>query len=286
MIATSQPTLETPALSGQPKIKIRQNETKPWYKPTFSPEHGVLLVLMGALLTGASLAQAWNWQTTLACLGAFVGLQAEHPLTVQLKQRRSGKPRYLVWFGVYSCVSIAIAIGLTLQHPCLIWVCFGGVIAFIVNIVAVFKRKQKIIPTEIVMFAAICLSTLFVYGTTADQLNIQAVGLWLLNTLFFGSAVFTIKLRKAKTSSLKGSLTYHSCAIAILVLLYALGVLKLLTALTFTIALLKLVVIIWQRDWYCNGRFGYIARFETYFALIYTALACLTVLPAHLPPTG
>jgi hypothetical protein len=283
MIATLEPKLTPPQVNVKPRIQIIQNELKPWYLPTFSPEHGVLLVLMAALLTGASLAQAWNWQTTLACLGAFLGLQAEHPFTVQLKQRRSWKPRYLVWFGVYSCVATAIAMVLTLQHPCLIWVCFGGAIAFIINIIAVYKRKQKIIATEIVMFAAICLSTLFAYGTTADQLNVQAVGLWVLNSLFFGSAVFTIKLRKTKTSSLKGSLIYHSCAIAILALLYGFGALKLLTALTFTIAWLKLLIIIWQRDWYCNCRFGYIARFETYFALVYTVLACLTVLPAHLP---
>ncbi|MGK7946495.1 MAG: YwiC-like family protein [Microcystaceae cyanobacterium] len=284
MIATSKPELTI--LKVSIKRPISQIEHNSWYKPTLSPEHGVLLVLMASLLTGASLAQAWNWQTTLACLGAFLGLQAEHPLTVQLKQRRSWKLRYLIWFGLYGTGALVIATVLTLQHPSLIWVCCGGAIAMMINMLAVVRRKQKIIATEIVMFTAICLSTLFAYGATADQLNLQAVGLWVLNTLFFCSAVFTIKLRKTKTSSLRGGLIYHSSAIAILALLYGLGALKLLSALTFMIALLKLLVIIWQRNWYCNCRFEHIARFETYFALIYTALACLTVLPAHLPPTG
>lgn len=153
-----------------------------------------------------------------------------------------------------------------------------------INALAVFHRRQKVISTEISMFAAICLSTLFTYGTTADRLSADAVGLWLLNTLFFSSAIFTIKLRKAKTSSLQGGLIYHAVAIAIVAGLYALGWLKLLTALTFAVALLKLAVIVAFRDWYCNCRFEYIARFETYFALSYTALACLTVLPARLPP--
>lgn len=57
----------------------RAGSTKPIYWPTFSPEHGVLLVLAGALLTGASLAQTWTWETSLACLGAFLGLQAPLP---------------------------------------------------------------------------------------------------------------------------------------------------------------------------------------------------------------
>ena len=267
-------------------LPIEWHPTKRWYQPTFSPEHGVLLVLLGALLTGASLAQAWTWQTSLAGLAAFLGLQAEHPLTVQIKQRRSLKPRYLLWSAVYGGGAIAIALWLTFQHPSLIWVCFGGVIALFVNAVAVYNRRQKAVSTELLMFAAICLATLFAYGTTADGLTVQAVGFWLLNTLFFSSAIFTIKLRKAWTSSLHGALIFHGTALLLIASLYGLGWLNLWTALTFAIAFLKLAVIICLQDWYRHCRFEYIARFETYFALSYIALACLSVLPARLPPPG
>ena len=261
----------------------RPSSHKSIYLPTFSPEHGVLLVLAGALLTGASLAQAWTWETTLACLAAFLGLQAEHPLTVQIKQRRSLKPRYLLWAGLYGGSAMAIALFLSYRHPHLLWICAGAAVAMGINILAVLNRRQKTIDTEILMFVAICMSTLFAYGVTAGDLTTQAIGLWMLNSLFFASAVFTIKLRKVKTSSLTGSLVYHSVAIAIAATLYLLGWLSLFTALTLAVALLKLVVIVVLRDWYCNCRFEYIARFETYFALTYTALACLTVLPEYLP---
>lgn len=240
-------------------------------------------MLTGALLTGASLAQTWSWETTLACLGAFLGLQAEHPLVVQLKQRRSWKPRYLLWAGLYGGAAISIAAYLTYHHPVLWWICSGAAIAMGFDIVAVLRRRQKAIDTEIFMFAAICMATLFVYGTNTGTITLEAIGLWLLNTFFFSSAVFTIKLRKAKTSSLKGSLVYHSVAISLTTALYLAGWLSLFTALTLAVALLKLAVVILRRDWYCNCRFEYIARFETYFALTYTALACLTVLPEYLP---
>ena len=255
---------------------------KPWYLPTFSPEHGVLLVLLGAVLTGASLAQTWTWETTLACLGAFFGLQAEHPFVIQIKQRSSWKLRYLFWAGLYGGIAIAIATWLVYQHSCLIWVCVGAAIAMGLNVWSVFQRCQKTIAIEIAMFAAICLATLYVYGTTADTLTLKAGGLWLLNTLFFASAVFTIKLRKVKTSCLQGGLKYHGVASIGIALLYSLGWLKLLTALAFATALLKLAVVVGRRDWYCSCRFEYIARFETYFALGYTALVCLTLLPARL----
>lgn len=266
--------------TGAKPSRIRSG--KPWYRPTFSPEHGVLLVLLGAILTGASLAQTWTWETTLACLGAFFGLQAEHPFIVQVKQRSGWKPRYIFWAGFYGSVAIAIATWLTYQHPFLIWVCGGVAIAMGFNVWAVFQHRQKAIDIEIAMFAAICLATLFVYGTTADLLTLQAIGLWVLNTLFFASAVFTIKLRKIKTSCLQGGFKYHGAASVCIALLYSLGWLKLLTALTFAVALLKLAVVVRLRDWYCNCRFEYIARFETYFALGYTALVCLTLLPARL----
>lgn len=273
-------------VAGLSDPSARSHGHKSLYWPTFSPEHGVILVLTGSLLTGASLAQTWTWETWLACLVAFLGLQAEHPLIVQIKQRRSWKPRYLLWAGVYGGVAIAIAAYLTYRHPVLLWICGGSAIAMGLDIVAVLQRRQKSIDTEILMFVAICMATLFVYGTNTDTLTSQAVGLWLLNSLFFASAVFTIKLRKVKTSSLTGSLVYHCIAIAAAATLYWLGWLSLVTALTLGVALLKLAVVILCRDWYCNCRFEYIARFETYFALTYTALACLTVLPEYMPAPG
>lgn len=256
---------------------------KSWYRPIFSPEHGVLLVLLGAVLTGASLAQTWTGETSWACLAAFLGLQAEHPLVVQIKQRRQWRPRYLFWAGLYGLLALAIAFWLCFRHPVLFWIGGASMLALALDIWAVFQHKQKAITNEIVMFSALCLSTLFVYGATADALTVQAIGLWMLNSLFFSSAVFSVKLRKVKTSSLKPGFVYHVVAIALVGVLYQLGWLALWTALASAIALVKLAVITCWQHWYRTCRFEYIARFETYFALTYTALVALTVLPPKLP---
>ena len=256
---------------------------KPWYLPTFSPEHGVLLVLLGAVLTGASVAQTWNGETSLACLAAFLGLQAEHPVIVQVKRRRQWRPRYLVWAAVYGGSALAIALWLCWQHSVLWWIVGAGALALVLDVLAVFQRNHKAVANEIVMFVAICLSTLFVYGATTGEITTQALGLWVLNSLFFASAVFSVKLRKTKTRSLQPGFIYHGVAIAIVVALYAIGWLSLYTALVFLVALLKLAVIVCWQNWYRTCRFEHIARFETYFALSYTFLAALTVLPAKLP---
>jgi len=270
-----------PGVSACPPENSRHR--KQWYQPTFSPEHGVLLVLLGAVLTGASLAQHWTGDTSWACLAAFLGLQAEHPLIVQVKQRRRWRPRYLVWAGVYGGLAMAIAVLLCLRHPVLWWVVGAGFIALSLDVLAVLQRNHKTVANEIVMFCAICLSTLFVYGATVGEISVQAVGLWILNSLFFSSAVFSVKLRKKKTSSLWPGFVYCGGAIAVVTALYTVGWLSLFTALVFSVAVLKLAVITCWQNWYRNCRFEHIARFETYFALSYAALACLTVLPPKLP---
>ncbi|MFK8186275.1 MAG: YwiC-like family protein [Phormidesmis sp.] len=281
---TSKPIKGVPAFP--PKSSPHK---KPWYQPTFSPEHGVLIMLLGAALTGASLAQTWTTETTWACLTAYLAVQAEHPIVVQIKQRRQWRPRYLVWAGIYGISATAIALYLCFQHPALLWICLAGIFALVVDTIAVFQHNHKSIANEITMFVSICLTTLFVYSATTGTITLQAIGLWLMNSLFFSSAVFSVKLRKSKTSSLKSGAIYHVVATVLVALLYIVALpdgihwISLFTALAFAIAPLKFAVIAWQRNWYRTCQFGHIARFETYFALLYIALVSLTVLPPKLP---
>ena len=267
----------------QPRPKRQRNSEIPWYQPTISPEHGILLVLLGSFFTGSALAQTWSSDTTWACIAAFLGLQAEHPLIVQVKKRRRLQVRYALWAFLYGSAALLLTLWLAGTYPLLLWVCGGAIAALAIDVVSVLRHTQKTILNEIVMFTAICLSTVFIYTATTGTITFQSLGFWVLNTLFFSSAVFTLKLRKRKTSALQPALLYHGVAALILSVLCGVNVLSPLSALTFDLALLKLAIIIWQRDWYCTCHFGHVARFETYFALVYIFLAALTVLPAHLP---
>ena len=276
-------TMDQAIAPSQPRSQRQRNSEIPWYQPTISPEHGILLVLLGSFLTGSALAQTWSSDTTWACIAAFLGLQAEHPLIVQVKKRRRLQVRYALWALLYGSAALLLTFWLARTYPLLLWVCGGAIAALALDVVSVFRHTQKTILNEIMMFAAICLSTVFIYTATTGMITFQSLGFWVLNTLFFSSAVFTIKLRKRKTSALRPGLMFHGAAVLILSVLWGLGVLSPWSALTFALALLKLAVIIWQRDWYCTCHFGHVARFETYFALTYIFLAALTVLPARLP---
>lgn len=255
-----------------------------WCRPTFSPEHGVLLVLFGSFLTGAALAQQWTSTTTWAFICAFFALQAEHPYIVQLKLRKNPKPRYLVWGGVYGLISFSLAIFIWLQAPAVIWLYLLAVIALIADGIAVIKGQHKSRVNEIIGFAAICLSAPLAYIATTGNISCSAMAIWLLNSLFFSSAVYTIKLRRKKTAAIKPSVIYHLVAGLIVFSLHIANLLSLVTALSFTVAIIKLLAVLKWQDWYCQGKFHTIVIFETRFALAYIAIASVSLLPAHLPP--
>lgn len=254
------------------------------FRPTFSPEHGVLLVLFGSFLTGAALAQQWTWTTTWALICAFFAQQVEHPYIVQIKLRKNLKPRYLIWGGIYGLISLSLAIYLWFQAPTLLWLYILAIIGLIVDAIAVIKGKHKSRVNEIVGFAAICLAAPLAYGATTGSLNLEAMAIWVLNTLFFSSGIYTIKLRRKKTAAFKPGAIYHCIATLIVFILYSLDYLSFVTALSFTVALIKLITVFGFRDWYCKAKFHSIAIFETRFALIYIAIASISLLPAHLPP--
>ncbi|MGB6298554.1 MAG: YwiC-like family protein [Rivularia sp. (in: cyanobacteria)] len=254
-----------------------------WITPTFSPEHGVLIVWFGSFLTGAALAQHWDYCTNLALLCSFFALQAEHPLIVQLKQRSTLKPRYAIWAGIYAAIAIFIGGYLWIVSPVLQWIYAIVAFALIFDVVAVLKRKHKSILNELVIFTAICLSTPLAYAATTGSLSIEVMAIWILNTLFFGSAIFTIKLRRKKTSSLIPATVYHLIASVFVTGFFVLGWLKLFTALAFVVVLIKFAVVISFRNWYTKAKFHSVALLETRFAVFYIAACAISVLPAHLP---
>jgi hypothetical protein len=261
---------------------IAQPNSQAWYRPTLSHEHGVYVVLLVSFLTGAALAQNWTLATTLALACAFFGFQAEHPIVLQLKQRRSLKPRFLVWGSLYSAVSLAIAFYLYLSYPVLLWLYLGAAAALIVDAVSVLQREQKSVLNEIITFAAVCLSAPLAYAATTGTISVGAMALWAINTLYFCSTIFTVKLRKPKTSSPVPGVVYHAIATLIIAALYYFGWLSLVTALAFGLALLKFGMISLNQEWYRTAKIQWVAMLETGTAFCFLTIVSLSVLPAHL----
>ncbi|MEM7061655.1 MAG: YwiC-like family protein [Cyanobacteria bacterium P01_B01_bin.77] len=258
---------------------------KQWYHPTVSPEHGAYVVLVLSFLTGAAAAQQWIWATTLALVCAYCGFQAEHPLGLQIRQRRSWKPRFLVWAGGYGGVAGAIALWLFWQQPenwTLLAICGAAVVATLIDGVSVWQRQQRAIWNELITFAAVCLSAPLAYAATVGMVTWPVIGLWLLNALFFSSAIFTVKLRKIKTASIVPGIIFHIVATGIVILLWQVHWLSPVTAAAFGVVLIKFGAILWQKDWYCHTKIQHVAQVETGSSLLFFAIAALSLLPPYL----
>jgi hypothetical protein len=267
-------------------LSLEQTNRKPnpqaWYRPTVSLEHGVYIMLLVSGLIGAAVAQNWNWLTTLALICAYCGFQAEHPLVLQIRQRSSWKPRFLVWGSVYGVIAAAIALFLFFQAPILIWIYLAAIAAVVIDAISVFHREQKSILNEIVTFAAVCLTIPFVEAATTGTISLTAIVLWMLTTLYFSSTIFTVKLRKPKTSSVVPGLVYHAIAILIVVGLWWVAELNLMSVIALGIAVLKFGFAVWQQEWYRSAKIQAIAIIETVSALIFSAIVALSILPTHL----
>jgi hypothetical protein len=282
----------TPTLKQNPEAKSPSNR-QAWYRPLFSPEHGVYVVLLVSFLTGAAAAQQWNWATTLALVCAFCGFQSEHPLVLQLKQRRSIKPRFWVWGGLYGGTALAIALYLLLTASpdsalTLLGIYLGAIAALMLDGVAVWWRSQKSILNELVTFAAVCLCAPLAYTVSSGVFSVIALGLWGMNTLFFSGTIFTVKMRKSPDEKSLAETTarawiYHAILPSIVAGLYGFGLVSLLTAAAMGVVLLKFALILWQKDWYCNTPIKFVAMLETLSALLFLGIVSVSVLPAHLP---
>ena len=262
------------------------SKSSQWYRPTFSPEHGVYVMLIVSFLTGAAAAQQWTWTTTLALICGFCGFQAEHPLVWQIKQRKSYKPRLLLWSSLYGSVAGAIALWFlwhnTHRFPLLL-IYAVATAALIFDVVSVWHRQQKSRLNEIVTFAAVCLLAPLTYTATLGTISPVAIALWLLNTLFFSSAIFTVKLRKTKTASIVPGIIFHGIASAIVLALWLTGWLAPFTASAFGVALVKFALILWQKNWYCTTQIQRVALLETFSSFTFLAIVVFSLLPPYLP---
>lgn len=180
---SSQPSLLSEPVAAQSANAA--SRAPAWYHPTISPEHGVYVMLVVSFLTGAAAAQHWTIAATLAFLCAFFGFQAEHPLVLQIKQRSSWKPRFLLWGGLYGTISLGVAGYLYLQTPALLWVYLGAIAALVIDAVSVFYRQQKSFANELLTFAAVCLAAPVAYIAVTGTWTLSVLGLWLLKYAVF-----------------------------------------------------------------------------------------------------
>jgi len=259
---------------------------RPWWQPTLSHQHGPLVALLVSFLLGAAGAQRWTAATSTALVAVLAAFQAENPLVQQIRRRRSLQPRLLVWTGIYSAIALALGGLLAWRMPGLIGL--AGLAAAVLGLdaLAVLRRRQRGLGHELLAFTAVCLAAPFAWIASSGRLEPAALGLWVLCSLYFGSSVVLLKLRRDPEASLAPFLLHAGAAVALLLAGLELGLLTPLEAGAFAVALLKGAWQLGRLPAFRTAPIGQIAATETGSALLFLALAALALLPAALPAVG
>ncbi|KEF42176.1 MAG: hypothetical protein ER33_07405 [Cyanobium sp. CACIAM 14] len=259
---------------------------RPWWQPTFSHQHGPLVALLVSFLLGAAGAHRWTVDTTLALVVVLAAFQAEHPLVQQIRRRRSLQPRLLLWLGLYGAIAVGLGALLAWRSPTLIPLGILAVLVLALDALAVLQRRQRGLTHELIAFGAVALAGPFAWTVGSGSLEPEAAGLWGLCSLYFGSSVVLLKVRRDAAAGIAPALMAGALATALVSAGWWLGLLQPFEALAYGVALLKGAWLLSRLEPYRSASIGRVAAIESATALLFLVVAALGVLPATLEPLG
>ena len=237
---------------------MRENQSTRLSVP-LPKEHGSWAMLAVPLIIGFVVAAQWSWRSIwliLATLGLFL---VRFPIDTLIKTRRrhaADRAGLIRWAVIYG--SIAMLCGLRLivvdRLYALIGLSLIGAVLLLYHWWLVDRRKEMSVRGELAGIFGLALGAPLAYYVATGMLNGTALGLWIVNALYFGGTVFYIKLKvrqqpkepapdrvSERLVKAKACLSYQSVVLTLVILLVALHRLPALAVLAFVPMTLKVV---------------------------------------------
>jgi hypothetical protein len=236
-------------------------ENRPAYLSMPLPkEHGSWAMFAVPLIVGFAVAAQWQWRSILliaAALGLFL---VRYPINTLIKTRKrpqSDRAWLIRWAVVYGSIT-AICGGWLIVIDRLYWLMPLGVMGAALLVYhwwLVEQRKEMSARGELAGIFGLALGAPLAYYVSTGLIDGTAVGLWIVNALYFGGTVFYIKLKvrqqpkepapdrvSERLVKAKACLTYQSVVLTLLILLVALERLPALALLAFVPMTLKVML--------------------------------------------
>lgn len=234
------------------------------WKPPIPREHGSWAMLTAPLLLGLALAPAWHGRALVLLVAALGFFLVRFPLATLVKTRRSAKTNRVYlwqWAAIYGGITALAGGWLVLAHR-LWWLLPMGVIGgllVLLHLWLITRRQEMSVGGELSGIFGLALGAPMAYYAASGRLDYTAAILWLVNALYFGGAVFYIKLKVRRQPRLpapnrplnrlaeaKACLAYHTFALTVMAALAALRWVPALTPLAFVPVTLKVWYGAWQ----------------------------------------
>ena len=261
-------------------------------------EHGSWAMFAVPLIIGFAVAAQWQWRSIwliAAALGLFL---VRFPIDTLIKTRKrpnADRSRLIRWAIVYGSVA-AIGGAWLIVFDRLFWLIplgMSGLALLVYHWWLVERRKEMSARGELAGIFGLALGAPLAYYVSTGVLNGTALGLWIVNALYFGGTVFYIKLKvrqqpkepapdrvSERLVKARACLTYQSMALTLIIVLIAWHRLPALALLAFVPMTLKVLygATRWQdRKSLSLPRLGVI---EMMHSVVFAVLIIAAFLPA------
>jgi hypothetical protein len=222
-------------------------------------EHGSWAMFAMPLIIGCAVAAQWQWRSILliaAALGLFL---VRFPIDTLIKTRKrpqADRAGLIRWAIVYGSIA-AIGGGWLIVIERLYWLIPLGVLSAVLLAYhwwLVERRQEMSARGELAGIFGLALGAPLAYYASMGVIDATAVGLWIVNALYFGGTVFYIKLKvrqqpkepapdrvSERLVKAKACLTYQSVALTLIILLVAVERLPALALLAFVPMTMKVL---------------------------------------------
>jgi hypothetical protein len=223
-------------------------------------EHGSWAMFAVPLIIGWAVAAHWQWRSILL-IGAALGLfLVRYPIDTLIKTRKrphTDRAWLIRWAIVYGSIA-ALCGGWLIVIDQLYWLMPLGVIgaALLAYHWWLVERRQEMSARgELAGICGLALGAPLAYYVSTGVIDGTAIGLWIVNALYFGGTVFYIKLKvrqqpkepapdrvSERLVKAKACLTYQSIVLTIVILLAAWRDMPVLALLAFVPMTLKVLI--------------------------------------------
>ena len=222
-------------------------------------EHGSWAMFAVPLIIGFAVAAQWQWRSILLIIAALGLFLVRFPIDTLIKTRRrptTDRAWLIRWSIAY--ISIAAIGGGWLIAVAQLYGLIGmgliGAALLIYHWWLVERRQEMSARGELAGIIGLALGAPLAYYVATGVLNGTALGLWIVNALYFGGTVFYIKLKvrlqpkepapdrvSERLVKARACLSYQSMVLTLMVLLVAFHRLPLLAVLAFVPMTLKVM---------------------------------------------
>lgn len=227
------------------------------WPPLLPREHGAWAMLLVPLVVGALAGGRLTIPVALTVTAVFFAYLARQPLTLlaRAQGRRQRVPLSApFWFAVYGSIAGLSALLLLLVYG--FWLLAPlaalGACLLLAHLLLARRRAEMTVWGEMLGIAALALGGPAVYYVATGAVDREALGLWLLPLLYFGGAVFYVRLRvrvqtrhappqgmAARLWAGRSTVLFHVLALGLTALLVGGGLLPLLAPLAYLPATCK-----------------------------------------------